>query len=94
MVVSKLSKKEWAYVVERGLRKKKVEQQFRQQRFLSFINEHRILPVVIGFGACASVVVLWGWFDLVKMLLSWVIGVVVVTTLVASILGPEHPNGH
>ena len=96
MVITKLSQKEWAYAVERGLRKKKVEQQFRQQRFLSFINQHRLLSIIIGLGACYEVISIWGWEELFHMLFSWIIGIVVVTTLVASILGSGYarPRRH
>jgi len=97
MVVTKLSQKEWAYLVERGLRKQKVEKlrnqhQNQQEHFWQFINKYRPIPIVIGAAACVEVIKLWGWNDLLHMLFSWVIGIVVVTTFVAGVLHPNHPS--
>lgn len=97
MVVTKLSQNEWASLVEKQLAKYSHKRVMKRQldvyeRFWNYIYEHRLIPIIIGIGACLAVVMLWDWHMLINMLLSWVIGIVVVTTMVAGILHPGHPN--
>lgn len=92
MAITKLSKQEWAFFIEKGLRRHIHRQKYNPDSFWQFINQNRIVPLTLGIVACTTVIYIWGWKELLHMLLSWTIGIIVVTTLVAGVLHPGHPN--
>lgn len=86
MTVRKLTQEEWKYHVESAIRRNALQKE-REVRNLS-IRLKRLIPVPILIGIIASIFLLkiGGWRIFLEQLLSWVIGITLVTTLIASFL--------
>ena len=82
---NKLSGKEWAELVERGLKRHEFDLAHQRERLL---RHYLPIPIAIGVAACGLYILLWGWESWFKTFLSWTIGVTIVTALVAIFARP------
>lgn len=78
----RLSTQEWAYEIRRALRVRE-EQRRRMQKAKyayaeRFLGRLIVLPVLLGIGAMTAMVLLYGWREFFKFLLSWVVSLTLV----------------
>lgn len=78
-----LSQKEWAMQIEQGMRRHDMKQQREQERRFDHLRHYLPIPIVIGIIACFLFIWLYGWRSFLEVFLSWVIGITIVTTVIA-----------
>ena len=96
MATRKLNRKEWAEFIELERRnkelKKKIAEQNREKKKLGpLIRIKKFVPGAIGIGIIALVAeFFWfGWRALLETVLSWIIGITIVTAYVATVSGSK-----
>ena len=80
-MATKLSGKEWAEVIERGLKRHEFDIARQRERLLW---HYLPIPIAIGILACIIYILYWGWESWFQTFLSWIIGVTIVTAVVAT----------
>jgi hypothetical protein len=84
--VRKISPEQWSYEISRAMEVRK--NQRRRVRNLKFRYYERVLgkmmpiPIIIGLTAIILLIKFYGWQDLGKMALSWVVSVTIVSTII------------
>ena len=85
-VVRKVSPEEWSYEINRAMQVRKTHR--KKAARLKFRYYERVLsklmpvPIVIGLTAIVLLVKFYGWQDLGKLALSWVVSVTIISTIV------------
>jgi prepilin signal peptidase PulO-like enzyme (type II secretory pathway) len=86
VVVRKVTPEEWAYEINRSIKVRDAQRQ--RARHLKFRYYENVLsklmpvPIIIGFTAIILLMHFYGWKELGKMALSWVVSVTIISTLV------------
>ncbi len=84
--VRKVSPEQWSYEIHRAMEVRKANK-VKAQR-LKFRYYERVLgklmpvPIVIGLTAIVLLIKFYGWQDLGKLALSWVVSVTIISTVV------------
>lgn len=78
-----MKRKEWAEMIERGMRRHEQQQAVEQNRRMRDLRKYIPIPIVLGLLASILYVLLWGWETFLQDFLSWVIGITIVTTVLA-----------
>jgi hypothetical protein len=86
VVIRKVSPEQWAYEVNRAahlrtLQKSKARQ-LKFHYYDTYLSRLMPIPLIIGAIAILLIVHFYGWQDLGKMALSWVVSVTIISTLV------------
>lgn len=78
-----MSKEEWAAMIERGIRRHELARARSRRKVLRHLRHFLPVPILIGLVASVLYVRVWGWASFLQALLSWVVGITLVTTLLA-----------
>jgi Na+-translocating ferredoxin:NAD+ oxidoreductase RnfD subunit len=86
VVVRKVSPEQWAYEINRSIQlrmtQKTKARQLKFRYYDKFISQIMPLPVIIGLTAIILIVYFYGWRDLGKLALSWLVSVTIISTFV------------
>lgn len=86
VVIRKVSPEQWAYEINRAAHLRTVQKhKARQLKFRyydTFLSRLMPLPFVIGMTAIILIIHFYGWQDLGKLALSWLVSVTIISTLV------------
>ncbi len=83
---TKVSRKEWALMIEKGLRKNEfINSRSRTEKFLKWINKHRNISIIIGLLAILVYLYVWGFKELFKSLVTYTIMITFFATFLAAI---------
>ena len=84
VVIRKVSPEQWAYVINRSIQlRMNQKQKARQLKFRyydKFLSQFMPLPIFIGLTAIILIVYFYGWQDLGKLALSWLVSVTLIST--------------
>lgn len=86
VVVRKVTSEQWAYEINRAIKVR--DTQKRRARTLKFKYYEDVLsklmpvPILIGITAIILLMSLYGWRELGKLALSWVVSITIISTLV------------
>jgi len=89
----KVSQEEWAKIVAQGKWRRALERELGWESRFGYLRRHVTVPIVIGVAAILLYLVLYGASSFLKDFLSWVIGITVVTTLLALFGTPLRRRG-
>ena len=84
-----LTMKEWHSLVKQT-KDNRIYKTEKKREWKNFIHTFRLLtpiPIIIGLVAAIITWKLYGPEELYKILLSWIIGITLVTTVIATLLG-------
>ncbi len=83
MTVKKLSRREWAKYIERSMKRYQAREAAAKRR--TYVRLRHYLPIPVLIGVVASIFFVWRWgvWLLLQHVLSWVIGITIVTTVIA-----------
>jgi hypothetical protein len=85
-IVRKVSPEQWAYEINRATQMRTMQRQkaktLKFHYYDTVLSRLMPLPLLIGFTAILLIVHFYGWQDLGKMALSWVVSVTIISTLV------------
>jgi hypothetical protein len=85
-IIRKVSPEQWAYEVNRAAQLRTVQR--HKARALKFKYYDNVLsnlmpvPLLIGATAIILIVYFYGWQDLGKLALSWIVSITIISTLV------------
>ncbi len=83
---TKISRKEWALRIEKGLRRHEfVKSRSRAERFFRWLNKHRNISILIGLFAVLVYLHTWGFKELFKSLVTYTIMITFFATFLAAI---------
>jgi len=84
-----LTIKEWEELIRRNKYHKvyDVEQKRDWNRLARTLRKLVPIPVVLGFIASFITVKLYGWNELIKTVLGWVVGMTLITALIVGFMG-------
>lgn len=86
MNTTKLSRKEWAAMVEKGLRKHEfLSKRSRSERFWRYIARHKTISILLGLTAIMIYLNQWGARELFKTMVTYTIMITLLATIFASI---------
>ena len=86
VVVRKVTSEQWAYEINRAAQVR--DAQKKRARSLKFRYYENVLgklmpvPLIIGATAIILIVYFYGWYDLGRLALSWVVSVTIISTLI------------
>ena len=83
MAAQKVSQQEWAELIAKRMSQYEEERGLDWDRQVRYLRRHITYPIIIGL---AAIVIYWYFYGgslLLKDILSWVIGITVVTTMLA-----------
>jgi hypothetical protein len=90
MAVTKITRKQWAQMIERGMRKHEfLSARGRLERFWRYMNKHKAASLALGLVAITIYVNLWGVKELFKTAVTYTIIITLLATLVAGITQPK-----
>lgn len=86
VVVRKVTPEQWAYEIKRA-KKVRAAQKTRARRlkfryYDKILSKLMPLPIIIGLTAIVLLMYIYGWRELGKLALSWVVSVTIISTLV------------
>jgi hypothetical protein len=85
VVVRKMSPEQWAYEINRAMQVRTAQK--TKARSLKFRYYENVLsrlmpvPILVGITAIILIVYFYGWQDLGRLALSWVVSVTIISTL-------------
>jgi hypothetical protein len=86
VVIRKVSPEQWAYEINRASQlrfSQKAKARALKFRYYDvFLSKLMPLPILIGLTAIILIVYFYGWQDLGKLALSWIVSVTIISTLV------------
>ena len=86
VVIRKVSPEQWAYEINRAAQVRMAQKQkarsLKFRYYETFLSRLMPLPILIGSTAIILIVYFYGWQDLGKMALSWVVSITIISTLV------------
>ena len=86
VVVRKVTSEQWAYEINRAIKLR--DAQHKRARKLKFRYYEEVLsklmpiPIIVGLTAIVLLMYFYGWRELGKLTLSWVVSVTIISTIV------------
>jgi hypothetical protein len=85
-VIRKVSPEQWAYEINRATQLRMMQKQkaksLKFHYYDTVLSKLMPLPIIIGIAAILLILHFYGWRDLGKLALSWVVSVTIISTLV------------
>jgi hypothetical protein len=86
VVIRKVSPEQWAYEINRATQMRLVQKhKARHLKFHyydTFLSKLMPIPLLIGATAILLIIHFYGWQDLGKLALSWLVSVTIISTIV------------
>ena len=86
VVIRKVSPEQWAYEINRATQLRLMQRhRARHLKFNyydTFLSKLMPIPLLIGGAAIVLIIQFYGWKDLGKLALSWIVSVTIISTLV------------
>jgi hypothetical protein len=86
VVIRKVSPEQWAYEINRAAQVRVAQKQkarnLKFRYYETVLSKLMPLPLLIGATAIILIVYFYGWRDLGKLALSWVVSVTLISTIV------------
>jgi len=86
VVIRKVSPEQWAYEINRAAQVRLTQRQrartLKFRYYDSVLSKFMPLPLLIGITAIILIVHFYGWQDLGKLALSWIVSITIISTLV------------
>jgi hypothetical protein len=86
VTIRKVSPEQWAYEISRASQLRNVQRhKARQLKFRyydTFLSKLMPVPIIVGLAAIVLIVHFYGWMDLGKLALSWIVSVTLISTVV------------
>jgi hypothetical protein len=90
MAATKLNQKQWAKLIEKGLKKHEYRATLSPtEKIFRKINKHKIVPIMVGVSAMMIYINIWGFKEFSKAVLTYLIILTVIATIVANLLNPK-----
>jgi uncharacterized membrane protein len=85
VVIRKVSPEQWAYEINRAAQLRTMhKQRARSMKFHyydTFLSKLMPLPIIIGAVAIVLIIHFYGWRDLGKLALSWIVSITIISTI-------------
>jgi len=85
-VIRKVSPEQWAYEVNRAVQLRQTQRtkarSLKFQYYETFLSKFMPVPLLVGATAIILIVYFYGWQDLGKLALSWIVSVTIISTFV------------
>ncbi len=86
VVVRKVTPEQWAYEINRAVQvrdaQKKRARQLKFHYYEDVLSKVMPVPIIIGLTAIILLMYFYGWKELGKLALSWIVSVTIISTLV------------
>lgn len=86
VVVRKVTPQQWAYEINRASQvrdaQKKRVRHLKFQYYENVLSKLMPVPIIVGLTAIVLLMYFYGWRELGKMALSWVVSITIISTLV------------
>lgn len=86
VVVRKVSPNEWAYEINRAKQLRLVQRKkagaLKFRYYENVLSKLMPVPIIVGATAIILIVYFYGWQDLGRMALSWLVSVTIISTFV------------
>ena len=85
-----MNKKQWAMFIEKGLKRDLYRQSANSyEKVLRYLYRHKLFPIILGLTACIIYVNIWGFKELFKSVITYIIIFTILATLITSIVNPK-----
>jgi hypothetical protein len=86
VVIRKVSPEQWAYEINRAAQVRMAQKQraraLKYHYYEGVLSKVMPVPLLIGATAIILIVYFYGWQDLGKLALSWIVSVTIISTIV------------
>jgi hypothetical protein len=85
VVIRKVSPEQWAYEINRAAQVRVAQRHkarsLKFRYYENFLSQLMPVPLLIGATAIILIVYFYGWQDLGKLALSWVVSITIISTI-------------
>jgi hypothetical protein len=86
VLVRKVSPEQWAYEINRAahvrMMQKEKARKLKFHYYEEYLSKLMPLPILIGGAAILLIIHFYGWQDLGKLALSWLVSVTIISTII------------
>ena len=86
VVIRKVSPEQWAYEINRSVQLRKTQKHkarmLKYHYYDTFLSKLMPVPLLVGATAIILIVYFYGWKDLGKLALGWIVSVTIISSII------------